>query len=162
MDMNEKILQRYEKTEPDDLPEPAPNCWFCTECNATFDKPLRLYRHSWISKEDTGTESNTEKEKGLASDSFKRACFCWGIGRELYTTPVIQIPTEFADVKDNNGRKTTYDKFFVRDLEVTESESGAKSITKIGIGIEHRGQKDWVYAWSAEKGEKTHKPSWIS
>ena len=38
----------------------------------------------WISKEDTGTESQTEKEKGLASDSFKRACTNWGIGRELY------------------------------------------------------------------------------
>lgn len=46
---------------------------------------------SWIDKEDTGTESNTEKEKGLASDSFKRACFNWGIGRELYDYPVIQI-----------------------------------------------------------------------
>ena len=38
-------------------------------------------KKQWISKEDTGTESNTEKEKGLASDSFKRACFNWGIGR---------------------------------------------------------------------------------
>lgn len=38
----------------------------------------------WIRKEDTGTESNTEAEKGLASDSFKRACVNWGIGRELY------------------------------------------------------------------------------
>lgn len=36
-------------------------------------------KKQWISKEDTGTESNTEKEKGLASDSFKRACFNWGI-----------------------------------------------------------------------------------
>lgn len=45
----------------------------------------------WISKEDTGTESNTEREKGLASDSFKRACFNWGIGRELYTAPFIWI-----------------------------------------------------------------------
>jgi hypothetical protein len=43
----------------------------------------------WVSKEDTGTESNTEKEKGLASDSFKRACFNWGIGRELYTAPFV-------------------------------------------------------------------------
>ena len=41
----------------------------------------------WVPKEDTGTESFTEKEKGLASDSFKRACFNWGIGRELYTAP---------------------------------------------------------------------------
>lgn len=45
----------------------------------------------WISKEDTGTESNTEKQKGLASDSFKRACFNWGIGRELYDYPIIQV-----------------------------------------------------------------------
>ena len=45
----------------------------------------------WISKEDTGTESFSEAEKGLASDSFKRACFNWGIGRELYTAPSIFI-----------------------------------------------------------------------
>lgn len=48
-------------------------------------------KDQWISKEDTGTESNTEAEKGLASDSFKRACFNWGIGRELYTAPNIVI-----------------------------------------------------------------------
>ena len=36
------------------------------------------YKKVWVSKEDTGTESNTEAEKGLASDSFKRACFNWG------------------------------------------------------------------------------------
>lgn len=48
-------------------------------------------KSQWISKEDTGSESNTEKEKGLASDSFKRACFNWGIGRELYDYPQIQV-----------------------------------------------------------------------
>ena len=37
-------------------------------------------KNQWIRKEDTGTESNTEAEKGLASDSFKRAGFNWGIG----------------------------------------------------------------------------------
>lgn len=36
-------------------------------------------KNQWIEKEDTGTESNTEAEKGLASDSFKRACFNWGM-----------------------------------------------------------------------------------
>lgn len=36
-------------------------------------------KQQWISKEDTGTESKTEAEKGLASDSFKRACFNWGM-----------------------------------------------------------------------------------
>ncbi len=48
-------------------------------------------KKQWISKEDTGTESYTEAEKGLASDSFKRACFNWGIGRELYDYPRISI-----------------------------------------------------------------------
>lgn len=60
----------------------------------------------WVSKEDTGTESNTEKEKGLASDSFKRACFNWGIGRELYDYPVIQIKLNANEFKlENYGGK---------------------------------------------------------
>lgn len=48
-------------------------------------------KKEWVSKEDTGTESNTEAAKGLASDSFKRACFNWGIGRELYDYPFISV-----------------------------------------------------------------------
>ena len=56
----------------------------------------------WVSKEDTGTESYTEKEKGLASDSFKRACTNWGIGRELYESPFIFCPT--ATKKKESGR----------------------------------------------------------
>lgn len=48
-------------------------------------------KKQWVSKEDTGTESNTEAEKGLASDSFKRACFNWGVGRELYDYPDIYV-----------------------------------------------------------------------
>lgn len=48
-------------------------------------------KKQWIWKWDCGVESNTEKEKGEASDSFKRACFNWGIGRELYTAPFIYV-----------------------------------------------------------------------
>ena len=48
-------------------------------------------KKEWICKEDVGVESNTEAEKGQASDSFKRACVNWGIGRELYTAPRISI-----------------------------------------------------------------------
>lgn len=58
----------------------------------------------WISKEDTGTESNTEQAKGLASDSFKRACFNWGIGRELYDYPIIQVKLEDSEVTEYNGK----------------------------------------------------------
>ena len=68
----------------------------------------------WIAKEDTGTESNTEKEKGLASDSFKRACVNWGIGRELYTAPFIWVTPPAVEIKD----KKTYDRFSVREMAV--------------------------------------------
>ena len=64
----------------------------------------------WISKEDTGSESTTEKDKGLASDSFKRACFNWGIGRELYDYPLIQIKLESNEYSEVNGKmKQTWD-----------------------------------------------------
>ncbi len=57
-------------------------------------------KKEWVSKEDTGTESFSEAEKGLASDSFKRACFNWGIGRELYTAPVIWVnKLDESDIK---------------------------------------------------------------
>ena len=63
----------------------------------------------WVSKEDTGTESMTEKEKGLASDSFKRACFNWGIGRELYDYPFICIKLNEDEFTLDGGRaKQTY------------------------------------------------------
>lgn len=47
--------------------------------------------NQWVWVEDVGVESNAEKEKGQASDSFKRACFNLGIGRELYDYPLIQV-----------------------------------------------------------------------
>lgn len=61
-------------------------------------------RNCWISKQDVGTESNTEKEKGQASDAFKRACFNLGIGRELYTAPMISIQCTDKDLF--NGKCT--------------------------------------------------------
>lgn len=64
----------------------------------------------WVSKQDVGTESYTEKEKGQASDSFKRACFNFGIGRELYTAPFIWITN--CEIKDGK----CYDKFEVAKI----------------------------------------------
>lgn len=70
-------------------------------------------KEQWVWKEDVGTESNTDAEKGQASDSFKRACVNWGIGRCLYTSPFIYItPLPHEDL--------TYQKFFVRDIEYNE------------------------------------------
>lgn len=67
----------------------------------------------WVSKQDVGTESFTEKEKGQASDSFKRACFNFGIGRELYTSPFIWVNSNDVSLKQNGQKWTTYDKFTV-------------------------------------------------
>jgi len=61
----------------------------------------------WIWKQDVGTESNTEKEKGEASDAFKRACFNLGIGRELYDYPLIQVQLT-ADEFDKTTNKPTW------------------------------------------------------
>lgn len=67
-----------------------------------FDKE----NNQWVSKEDTGAESYSDKEKGLASDSFKRACFNWGIGRELYDYPLISIKLLDSEITEKQGKKT--------------------------------------------------------
>lgn len=81
-------------------------------------------KQQWISKEDTGTESNTEAAKGLASDSFKRACFNWGIGRELYTAPFIWVPADKCATlkKDQNGRYKCYDRFRVTGISIQDKK----------------------------------------
>ena len=72
----------------------------------------------WVSKQDVGVESNTEKEKGQASDAFKRACFNWGIGRELYTCPFVWINLAADEWRvGSNGKKTPKTRFYVTDIE---------------------------------------------
>lgn len=77
-------------------------------------------KKAWIEKEDTGTESNTEAEKGLASDSFKRACVNWGIGRELYTSPFIWIPNTMCKIEEFGGKYTCKDRFEVTEIGYNE------------------------------------------
>lgn len=105
----------------------------------------------WVSKEDTGTESNTEKEKGLASDSFKRACFNWGIGRELYTAPFIWINSANCTItKRNDGKLVCYDKFYVQDIKIKD-----KKITGLTIGSV-QGKKT-VFSTTKPKKEESAK-----
>lgn len=92
-------------------------------------------KKQWVEKEDTGVESFSQAEKGLASDSFKRACFNWGIGRELYTAPSIFVlprkdmgkirkpdeePNEFFE---KNGKYTTKTKFYVDYIDYDENRN---------------------------------------
>lgn len=79
-------------------------------------------KEQWISKEDTGTESFTEKEKGLASDSFKRACFNWGIGRELYSAPQMFVSNKDCNITEVNGKRTCKDYFKVEEIEYIDKE----------------------------------------
>ena len=79
----------------------------------------------WIAKQDVGTTGYTEKEKSQASDSFKRACFNWGIGRELYTAPFIWIPAECAAIqmKEGQNKEKRYycnDRFSVSSIGYNE------------------------------------------
>ncbi|HHX69284.1 MAG TPA: hypothetical protein GX708_14710, partial [Gallicola sp.] len=84
----------------------------------------------WVKKQDVGTESYTEKEKGQASDSFKRAGFNWGIGRELYTAPFIWIaPRDDKEIfKNSKGSFTTYTKFTVKEIGYNENNEISKLI----------------------------------
>ena len=88
----------------------------------------------WIEKEDTGTESNTEKEKGLASDSFKRACTNWGIGRELYTSPFIWVNADKIEWQTKNGKQIPKTRFMVADIGYDEAGRIDRLVIKTGKG----------------------------
>ncbi len=86
----------------------------------------------WIKKQDVGTESNTEKEKGEASDSFKRAGFNVGIGRELYSSPFIWIKLDPSEIEKNSQGKPQLSrsvKFSVTSIKYDEN----KDITDLVI-----------------------------
>lgn len=103
----------------------GPMNWKREHSNGNANCTVSIYNDKtgqWIAKEDTGTESFSQKEKGLASDSFKRACVNWGIGRELYTSPFIWFSAGEVNLvkKDNSDKKTTYDRFSVTEMEVVD------------------------------------------
>ena len=91
-------------------------------------------KREWVAKQDVGTTSYTEKEKGQASDSFKRACFNWGIGRELYTAPFIWIPAGKVQVIQKGDRYTTYDRFTVRHIAYGENREISELVIVNGRG----------------------------
>ena len=92
-------------------------------------------KKSWIAKQDVGTVSYTEKEKGQASDSFKRACVSVGIGRELYSAPFIWVSAQKCKIQRRNDKLICYDKFFVNEISYSKDrEITALSIVNSGTG----------------------------
>lgn len=106
-------------------------------------------KKQWISKMDVGTESYTEKEKGQASDSFKRACVSVGIGRELYTAPFIWIAANKVNIQPRGDKYITYDKFKVKEITYNEK----REIT--GLIILNQDGKV-VYSLIASKGQSAN------
>lgn len=123
------------------------------ETVANFNPQLSQNAPEWVYKSDCGTESNTEKEKGEASDSFKRACVNWGIGRELYTAPFIYIPATDKEGKPNyklkeatrTNKPATYDKFVVEKIKIED-----KKITALAIRNETQNKRVFVWQKAAE------------
>lgn len=97
-------------------------------------------KQQWVEKEDVGIESDYQKVKGAASDSFKRACFNVGIGRELYSAPFIYIPLNKVRMDDKNGKKAVKDSFSVKSIETSTD----KIITALEI-INQRGEIIYTY-----------------
>jgi hypothetical protein len=89
---------------------------FCTVSIYDPDKK------QWIEKQDIGTESNTEKKKGEASDAFKRACFCVGVGRELYTAPKIFVNLNNGEWYEEQGKAKLKAKTIFEVTEIAYDE----------------------------------------
>lgn len=125
----------------------------------------------WVSKTDCGTESNTEAEKGEASDAFKRAGTRWGIGRELYTGPIIVL---FTNDEQKYQKYTVthvgYDeKRNITSLEVADQKSGAV-VFQYGMGRKPHAQQqpspfDMGTAWKQTVelvgSEESAKEAWL-
>lgn len=100
----------------------------------------------WVWKWDTGTAGNFEPEKSIASDSFKRAGFKWGIGRELYTAPKIAVMNEVIGgvySRESGGKKywnlnKPYQTFYVKNMEYNSKGE----ISKLTV-IDGRGNVIW-------------------
>ena len=108
----------------------------------------------WVWKWDCGTESNTEKEKGEASDSFKRAGFNWGIGRELYTAPLIWLPCATNPKPNGKGYELNDPKevqgIYASTFETRETD-GRRVITKLVLSQKAQGKAYDIFKWEEKK-----------
>lgn len=111
----------------------------------------------WVWKWNVGTESNTEAEKGEASDALKRAGFVWGIGTELYSSPRIFVRNGDAEIKknDKNGKWVCYDRFFVRRIGYGDREQ----ITELEIVNQKTGRVVFTMKPKTEQPDDMGRPT---
>ena len=79
----------------------------------------------WIHKSDCGSESDIEKEKGLASDAFKRGAVHFGIGRFLYDLGVQYVKA--SDIKSGNNLPYCIDEQGNKIKDLTKFLNGDKN-----------------------------------
>lgn len=78
-------------------------------------------------KSDVGTDSKIDKEKGKASDSFKRSAVLWGIGRDVY-----KIGSKMLDFDDQHKKpKTSTGKILYTPEQLSNYMNGLN--TSIGL-----------------------------
>lgn len=115
-------------------------------------------KQQWISKQDVGVESYTEKEKGRSSDSFKRAAFNVGVGRELYTAPEIFIFKN--DLKTFKEFRSGADKINISCFDrftVTDISYDGHKIATVTIRNENNGKLQ-TFGDSQNKLAQAHTP----
>ena len=100
---------------------------------------------TWVWKSDCGSESNIEAQKGEASDAFKRACFNWGIGRELYTAPFVYVPADKCNI--SNGK--CFDKFAVERIKTVNKHIVGLSIINLSLKTDNPRDKR-CFVWKKE------------
>lgn len=83
-------------------------------------------RNIWVTKEDTGEESNISEKKGQASDILKRCIARWGCDW-LYHTPRIRINTP-ADYYYNDRLTMT---FSVKEISFNEETKECTSLVVV-------------------------------
>ena len=104
-------------------------------------------KKEWVWKWDCGTESNTEKEKGEASDAMKRASVNWQIGRCLYNSPFIFLPVATESIGNNKYKlKNPRELYgmYVHDMTVEEVD-GARKVTQLDIA------QNGMIIWSTDR-----------
>ncbi len=86
----------------------------------------------WVAKQDVGTNGEQQKEKSQASDSFKRACFNWGIGRELYSAPFIWVPASKTEIQKKGKKYCCNERFTVSSIEYNAEREITELVIKDG------------------------------
>jgi len=148
----ELLLYKTSRTDSDILDETVGSeNWQCNyeSINGELFCTVSIWsdeRGQWVSKQDVGSPSNVEAEKGRASDGLKRCCSRWGIGRELYTAPRIFVYSDKLGKlqQGKNGKMQCYDQFHVEKVRIENGQ-----ITGISIWDDTTGHRCFVW----QKGE---------